>query len=291
MPDKASNVAGASKKMIMDLWKSWKYYRRFLGTNGAISAAKGRIRNSPELFEMSSPEASFPFDLRVPSSDVGVYSQVFLKHEYKFEVNKTPSFIVDAGANIGLASIFFASRFPGTRILAIEPEKTNFEVLVKNTALYPNIIPVHAALWGDNAEIDVVDPGLGNWGFMTAAQGGTAKQMGQKVQGMTLDSIFDQYGIQRISIFKSDIEGAELEVFRNSSSWIDRIDSLIVELHEHMKPGCNRTFHRATDDFAWEWTQGELVYLTRDGGCLKPPARACELSSRKSELKPAGLLA
>jgi FkbM family methyltransferase len=262
--------------------KSWKYYRRFLGTRGAISAAKGKIKKKPELFQVENPEIKFPVYLRVPSSDVGVYSQVFFRHEYMFDVNNTPEFIVDAGANIGLTSIYLANRFPNARILSIEPEKANFEILVKNAAPYPNIIPIQGALWGKSMQIDVVDPGLGNWGFMTEAQGNghaTSKSLHQTVQGMTVDTILEKFGIQHLSILKIDIEGAELEVFRNSSTWIDRIDSLIVELHEPMKPGCNRSFYNATGGFDSEWTKGELVYLTRTNGCLKPPSEAVKTSN------------
>jgi FkbM family methyltransferase len=259
-------------RLIQESWKSWKYYRRFLGTRGAISAAKGRIKGRSELVQVSNPNNGFPFYLRVPSSDVGVYSQIFLKHEYKFDVSTPPEFIVDAGANIGLTSIYFANQFPNARILAIEPEHANFEILAKNVAPYRNIFPVLGALWGESAEISVVDPGLGNWGFVTEAQNNNSisyRPASQKVQGMTIDAILEKYATQQISILKMDIEGAELEVFRNSSSWIDRVDSLIVELHEHTKPGCNRVFYNATAGFDTEWTQGELIYLTRTGGCMR----------------------
>ncbi|HEX3969467.1 MAG TPA: FkbM family methyltransferase [Edaphobacter sp.] len=195
-----------------------------------------------------------------------------MRNEYKFDVNRDPEFIVDAGANIGLASVYFANQFPNARILAIEPEKENFEVLLKNVEPYPNVQPVLGALWSERAEVEVVDRGLGNWGFMieSSPNGQVSPSSGQqKVEGMTVDMILDRYNVQEISILKMDIEGAELEVFRNSSSWINRVDSLIIELHEHMKPGCNRSFYSATSGFDIEWSQGEFVYLTREGGCLR----------------------
>ena len=94
----------------------------------------------------------------------------------------------------------------------------------------------------------------------------------QKVQGVTIDMILQRYGIDRISLLKLDIEGAEREVFRNCSSWIDKVDSLMIELHERMKPGCNRSFYTATGGFDAEWSQGEFVYLTRTDGCLRSSA-------------------
>jgi FkbM family methyltransferase len=252
--------------------KVLRRYHRLFGIRGPIGVARGKLGKNLVLLQVKGFGLKFPVSLRVPSSDIRVFEQIFIRNEYKFDVNRDPEFIVDAGANIGLASVYFANQFPNARILAIEPEKENFEVLVKNVKPYPNVQPVLGALWGERAEVEVVDRGLGNWGFMieTSSDRQTpSKSSHQKVEGMTVDMILDRYDVQKISILKLDIEGAELEVFRNSSSWIDRIDSLIIELHEHMKPGCNRSFYSATTGFDTEWSQGEFVYLTRDGGYLR----------------------
>lgn len=257
--------------------KVLKRYQRIFGIRGPMGIAKGKLRGRPVLLQTKDFGLKYPVYLRVPSSDVRVFAQIFIRNEYKFDVNRDPDFIIDAGANIGLASIYFANQFPNARILAIEPEKENFEILVKNVKPYPNVQPVLGALWGERTEVEVVDHGLGNWGFMIEAStdsGSSATSSHQKVEGMTVDMILDSHDVQKVCILKLDIEGAELEVFRNSSSWIDRVDSLIIELHEHMKPGCNRSFYSATSGFDIEWSQGEFVYLTRTGGCLRDAENA-----------------
>jgi hypothetical protein len=80
----------------------------------------------------------------------------------------------------------------------------------------------------------------------------------------------NDYNLTSIDILKIDIEGAEKEVFEDSSLWIDKVDSLIVELHERMKPGCNRTFYCGSNGFVDEWKNGENVYLSRGNYLLKP---------------------
>ena len=77
-----------------------------------------------------------------------------------------------------------------------------------------------------------------------------------------------EQGIDHIDLLKIDIEGAEREIFRDPSSWIGKVDALIVELHERMKPGCNRSFYGGATGLDHEWSQGENVYLTRSGSCL-----------------------
>src|SRR5579862_3192338 len=45
---------------------------------------------------------------------------------------KTP-LIIDAGANIGISSVFFSMAFPGSKVFAIEPAKSNYDLMVENT--------------------------------------------------------------------------------------------------------------------------------------------------------------
>jgi len=181
-------------------------------------------------------------------------------------VEKTPEAIIDAGANIGLASIYFANKFPESHIIAIEPEASNFEMLIRNVSPYPNVIPINAALWNRNEEINLVDPGLGKWGFMTQSGNYEEASLGRvthRVQGMTINKIMNDNHLERIDILKLDIEGAEREVFIDSSSWINKVNALIVELHERMKSGCNRSFYNNSDGFDNEWQFGENIYLSR----------------------------
>jgi hypothetical protein len=106
---------------------------------------------------------------------------------------------------------------------------------------------------------------------MTQAQDVTEEKLGEivgEVQGVTVDTIMKEQGIDHVDILKIDIEGAEREVFRDPSSWLRKVDALIIELHERMKPGCNRSFYNATNDFDNEWLHGENVYLARNEACL-----------------------
>lgn len=247
-----------------------RYYNRLLGVRGVISAVKSKVKNRPVLMEVFRSDVRHPFHLRVPSSDISTYEQIFLLKEYECNALKPPRTIVDAGANIGLASIYFANRFPDSKIIAIEPERSNFELLATNIAPYKNITGVHAALWHENKKINLVDPNLGKWGFMTQSGDGLEKfgSTLHEVQGMTIDTLMNQEGLDHIDVLKIDIEGAEREVFENTSTWIAKVDSLIVELHDRMKPGCSRNFFNNTNGFDDEWRQGENFFLTRRNACL-----------------------
>ncbi len=261
---------------IIQLIITLKYYIRIIGFWGLTYAIIGKITKRTRLLKIVRSDIKSPLLLRIPSSDVPTFSQIYIKNEYDFNVRDTPKIIVDAGANIGIASIYFSNKFPDARIIAIEPEKNNYEILIKNIESYKNITPILGALWNEDAILNVVDCGLGNWGFMMQAQNGEiglCEKRICKVRGMTVNTIMKEQDINHIDIFKIDIEGSEREVFQDASSWIGNVDSIIIELHERLKPGCNRSFYNGSGGFDNEWTQGENVFLSRHGGCLTKSCR------------------
>ncbi|MFC1830906.1 FkbM family methyltransferase [Thermodesulfobacteriota bacterium] len=216
--------------------------------------------------------ANHPFIIRNQTSDVETFRQVFIHQEYKFVVDKQPDVIVDAGANIGLASLYFASKYPDARIIAIEPEASNYDLLRRNAEPYTNIITLQSALWHEGGKVLISDSGGGHWAFVTSDIGGESEpegSYGHEVRALTIPTLLKEHGLERIDILKMDIEGAEKEVFADSSGWIYKVTALIVELHERIKPGSNRSFYNGSNGFDNEWQHGENVYLVR-GDYLKP---------------------
>lgn len=240
-------------------------YINIVGLKGFLNLLKAKTMKENYFFELKSNLHKFPIKLRMPSSDVWVYKQIFVSDEYKFDVIIEPKVIVDAGANIGLASIYFSEKFPKATIIALEPEKNNFNLLCENIKNYPNIIPLEAALWDKNTRINLCNAGLGDWGFMTADLNHESKNLKieHDVQALTVNDILSKYSLNKIDILKIDIEGAEKEVFFDTSTWLNQVDALIVELHDRMKEGCSRSFYNNTDGFSTEWYRGENIYLSK----------------------------
>lgn len=217
------------------------------------------------ILKGNTPGANHPLYLRDHTSDVDVFNQVFIKRDYDFLTETEPQIIIDAGAHIGLASLYFASRFPKALIIALEPDDGNFEMLQKNTEPYGNISLLHAALWDKNQELEVFDPGCGSWGYRTVEAGSETPQrvFRNTVKALTVPKIMQDFNLDQIDIFKIDIEGAEKEVFGDTSAWIDQVKALIIELHERFRPGCLRSFYNGSNGFDREWRKGENIYLSR----------------------------
>ncbi|MEN8134425.1 MAG: FkbM family methyltransferase [Thermodesulfobacteriota bacterium] len=242
-----------------------KYCRSLRGRLVYVSLSRRSERlENPEETEIMFPGIKSPIILRLKTSDVATFKDIFVKGQYDFKPAESPRVIIDAGANIGLTSLVFANSFPEAKIIAVEPEQSNYEILLKNTATYDNIIVIQAAIWNNNDTVEIVDPGLGNWGFQV---GGADDQQAQaksvmSCRGMTIDKIMAEHGIDFIDILKMDIEGGEKEVFEDADRWIDKIGILTVELHDRLKEGCSRSLANATCKFKYRWKHGENVYFS-----------------------------
>ena len=242
-------------------------YVQLGGMRVLVPLIKTAIVGVGPLAELRRSDSAHSLFIRVRTSDVRCYQQIFVAREYEYGVAREPEVIVDAGANIGLASVFFAIKHPHAKIIAIEPEASNFELLRRNCMPYSQITPVCAALWDDDVDVRLVDPGNGKWGFM-AESSENATQTCQMVRGMTMRSLMAQEQLDCIDILKVDIEGSEREVFGGRPDWVDRIGALIIETHDWLRPGCGESVMESTRDFDDRWQQGENWFFARDGSCI-----------------------
>jgi len=161
--------------------------------------------------------------VRGRTSDPLLVFTIFCLEEYPAKRVKDPRFIIDAGANVGYTSVYFAHHFPKAEIIAIEPEITNFEMLQKNVRAYKKIRPVHAALWPRPESVGIADSSVEKWAVQC--------KPGGDIPGITMSELLT--GHEAVDLFKCDIEGAEKEVFA-SASWLSKVKMLMIEIH----PGC-----------------------------------------------------
>lgn len=208
---------------------------------------------------------SFPVFFRKNTSDVRAFHQIFTFKEYDMNLSISPRFIVDAGANIGLAAVYFSNRFKDATILSIEPELSNFEMLQKNTLSYKNIIPVKKALSNViGTNLNVLDRGFGNWGFSTDNENSSPNcKIVDTVQTLTIDEIFSEYNLEYLDLLKIDIEGGEKQLFEsNYEKWLPRTKCIIIELHDGMTKGSSTSFFKAISKYDFSYfNRGENLFF------------------------------
>lgn len=235
------------------LVRTLRHYRAGVGVTGALAYLAARPFRYTPTYARRVEGVRHPVTVRLGTTDVSVLRQVLLEQHYAVPLPFTPTRIIDAGANIGLSAVFFANRYPDAEIIAIEPDASNFRLVQQNTAPYPKIRAIQAALAPHDGESVVIDPGLGHHGFQTAAHG-----TGPRVPALSVASVMRHASWTHVDVLKLDIEGAERDVFATSHLWIDWVRCCMVELHDHLTPGCAEAFDRATATLAERMTRGEI---------------------------------
>ena len=241
-------------KLLFLIILSRVFGRQFLGLSAKFPIQK-----------MVLPGLKQPVYVRPASTDIEVMQQVLLDNEYEFSLPSPPKVIVDAGANIGLASVYFANKYPDATIIALEPDPSNFKLVEMNTAAYPQIRRMNVALWNENKQLNLFSAKGGHCGFRTLEGKADELELCGETRAVTIDKVMEIHGLKFIDILKIDIEGAELEVFQHSSTWIDRVGALMAEVHDSYKPGCSDAFYAATKSFRPDVViKGETILRLRD---------------------------
>ena len=66
---------------------------------------------------------------------IALYREIFLDEIYRFSTDSKVPLIIDCGANMGMAVIYFKSQYPESEILAFEPNPSAYALLEKNIAV------------------------------------------------------------------------------------------------------------------------------------------------------------
>ncbi len=202
-----------------------------------------------------------PIKIRPQTSDYKVFVQVLVDEQYAIRLPDPVEYILDAGANIGLASLFFLERYPFAKVLAIEPDPDNFAMCQTNLASYANRLQlVNAAVCAMNGTVSVNRNSLGAWAtqVMPAEDGAN-----NSVACKSVLTFMEEYSFPRLDLLKMDIEGSELGVFRDGdTSFLDQTRSCAVECHG---VECTEYFTKAVIAAKFKVSeQGELTIARRD---------------------------
>lgn len=244
-------------KAIDTIGRFSKRLGRFTGTLAYLKIALFKRLPGPDnrVISLRIPQLRSRVYLRPKTTDAHAFWQVFVGGDYDFPVNKHPGFIVDAGAHIGLATLYFLHRFPQACILAVEPEPSNADVFVKNTSAYHNVNLHRAALWSEHKLLNIENPDADSWSFRVQETGNRSGG----VNAITIADILDKNSF--IDILKLDIEGAEMELFSGDNTWLKQVGLVILEFHEHYSPGSTEMIKSVMKDYGFRKVleQGENV--------------------------------
>ena len=207
------------------------------------------------------PRYEQPIIVRCGTPDCAVFERIFIADEYKAALQvRNCANIIDCGAYAGYSSLYFAKHFPNARIVAVEPDAENMEMLKTNTEHCGNVIPVRAAVWSRRCPMRIRNHEAPAWSF--AMEETPADDEGA-IAGVTVEELMKEHGLGHLDLMKIDIEGGEREVFRSGAeSWLAATGMLIIELHDYLYPNSSENFFKAVEGLPFEMkASGENLIL------------------------------
>lgn len=164
-----------------------------------------------------------------------IYEDIFKRHEYPFKSPKSAPFILDCGAHIGLATLFFKKLKPRGKIIAFEPNALNFKLLQKNVKQnsLTDIELINAAVYDSGGKIDFyVDRNSKNpwtWGDSSVINKWYSKETTKtiKVKAVNLSIFIDR----EVDLLKLDVEGLEERILISIKNKLKNIKEIMMEFH------------------------------------------------------------
>jgi FkbM family methyltransferase len=238
---------------VANIARRARFLNRRLGSVGGLrfEIQRQRLARASDDAPIALTAPGLPFSLacRPHTSDFAVFEQVFLNDDYRPALSVSPlELVVDCGAYVGYSAAYFLSANPAVRVLAVEPDAENFALLAQNLAPYGSrAMLCHAALWSHQTELSIDRTGYRDGRHWARQVQPCGASDGPRVTGLDMTTLLDQHHIDRVSVLKVDIEGAEATVFAGGAdAWLPRINAIIIELHDDSPFGpATEIVHRA----------------------------------------------
>lgn len=240
-----------------------KYFQKIrsqIGLNGAVRARTLSLMRavgfSGKIIKLSHELLKHDVYGRIKTTDFDTFYQVFIDEQYSITLGLSPITIVDCGANVGYTSAYFLSQFPAAHVISIEPFPANVDLCRRNLEPYGARASVHAAaIWSAPRTLEVNGVEGKEWGVKVRVP---ASGDGSRIEAIDIPSL----GLERIDLLKIDIEGSEIELFRdgNAAGWLPTVKNIVIELHG---PECEEVFFAALRDYEYDLSSaGELTLCT-----------------------------
>ncbi|HEY8933593.1 MAG TPA: FkbM family methyltransferase [Cyclobacteriaceae bacterium] len=180
--------------------------------------------------------------VRKYNRDMIVFSEMFLEEGYlshakKMSERENIRFILDAGANIGCAALFLNVYFPNAQIICIEPETSNYEILLKNVqlnGLSAKIKCVNKAVWNTVTHLNLMQRDWSSDAFHVMDKV-VADEVISTTETTTVLNLMNDFNVRQIDFLKMDIEGAEKTLFEDEGQlkeYLPHTSHIALEVHE-----------------------------------------------------------
>lgn len=168
---------------------------------------------------------------------LNLFNEIFIDGEYLFETKSHNPKILDCGANIGFATLFFKKLYPASEIVCFEPNPLSYKLLemnVKGNNLQ-NVTLINKAISNEEGSLDF---------FIGNEKGSVIASLSEDrndTSRITVETIrLSQFmGNAKFDLAKIDVEGAEHLVIADlvEANKINSINEYMIEYHHMVDKG------------------------------------------------------
>ena len=205
------------------LEKKIEHYKRFVANKEKTQSEKPYIIEAFDKFKVVFPTIHNQGYNRLWF----LYRDIFIYEEYKpiSKISDEP-FIIDCGCNVGMATLYFKSIYPNSKILAFEPSHSNFVFANTNITMnkLENVKLEKKALSNKKGKTNLYLPGAGS--------SSTIIERSNQVETVET-TLLSEYINKTVDLIKIDVEGAETEILEDLSSndKLKLVKEIIMEFH------------------------------------------------------------
>lgn len=157
------------------------------------------------------------------------WEDIFVRQTMRVTLPTDAPRILDCGANIGLASLYFKRLYPAARITAYEADPTIHEILADNLRRNraEDVETIQAAIWKEHGAISFACEGADSGAVAEVTTNQKAQQ--REVPAVRLRDLLEA---EPVDLLKLDIEGAERAVLADCAGALGNVRAILMELHD-----------------------------------------------------------
>jgi len=139
--------------------------------------------------------------------------------------------ILDIGANVGAATLYFALNYPHARILAYEPAPLSYALLVQNIQGLPRVETFGFGLSDEDRRALLY---MGQQDSVTNSVHSSPENTSAavEVELRAAGAVLAEQGVEAVDILKLDTEGCEVPILRSLTSLLPSLGVVFVEYHD-----------------------------------------------------------
>lgn len=164
-----------------------------------------------------------------------IFEEVFLDRDYFPGPLRDSPRILDAGANIGVATLFFKQQFPLAEVVCFEPDPENFALLERNVEQnrLSGVRLYNVAVASDEGTARLhYNPELPDSRQSTSEAFARTVITGGRLASREVPSVrLETYLEQPVDLLKIDIEAGELDALRGAGDLLPNVSAVRMEYH------------------------------------------------------------